>query len=178
MSQKAFQTLVGLANTSKQHARGLPAQVDATPRWSGVGFSVAGKKYVAPMAQISEMLEMPPATRLPGVQPWVLGVANIRGRLLPLFNLPLYFNLKLGGQKKRHRVLVLETDNLYSGLVVEQAFGVQHFLVDTFDVNATDADPGLSAYMQGSYRDASGGEWAVFDMARLAVDPRFLNAAA
>ena len=53
----AFKTLATLAEISLSHAKGLPAQVDVKPYWSGVGFSLFGNRYVAPMGEVAEMLE-------------------------------------------------------------------------------------------------------------------------
>ena len=49
---------------------------------------------IAPMGNVVEMLPVPEATPLPGVQPWVAGLANVRGRLLPLFDLEVFFGKK------------------------------------------------------------------------------------
>ena len=87
MANPAFEALANLAAVSRKNAPGLPAQVDVAPRWSGVGFSCLGYRFVVPMGQVSELLEVPTATRLPGVQSWVVGLSNVRGRLLPLFDL-------------------------------------------------------------------------------------------
>ena len=56
----AYQALLDLAQLSRSNARGLPAQVDVKPHWSGVGFSLLGQRFVAPMGDISEMLEVRP----------------------------------------------------------------------------------------------------------------------
>ena len=175
--QTAFQVLETLAATSRQFARGLPAQVDVVPRWSGVGFSFLGFQFVTPIGQVAELLEVPPSTRLPGVHPWVVGLSNVRGKLLPLFDLAMFYGGKLAGLRKQHRVLVIETDNIYSGLLVDRAFGMQHFPVDSYS-EATDQLPEvLQPYTHGSYRDAAGGNWFVFNVAALVEEPRFANAA-
>ncbi len=175
--QTAFHVLASLAATSRQSARGLPAQVDVVPRWSGVGFSFMGFQFVTPIGQVAELLEVPPSTRLPGVHPWVVGLSNVRGRLLPLFDLAMFYGGKLAGLRKQHRVLVVETDKLYSGLLVDRAFGMQHFSVDSFAEGAEDLPESLQPYTQGSYRDASGTSWFVFNVAALVDEPRFANAA-
>ncbi len=178
MSDQAFQTLVDLASRSRGAAKGLPAQVDVAPRWSGVGFSCMGYRFVAPMGQVAELMEVPASTRLPGVQNWVVGLSNVRGRLLPLFDMARFVGGHISSQKKAHRVLVLETDSLYSGLVVDRAFGMQHFNTDNFEEFQGDLPGGLKPYIAGSYRDSSGEAWAVFDLGMLAQDPNFINAAA
>ena len=85
---------------------------------------------------------------------------------------------QLSSQKKAHRVLVLETDNLYSGLVVDRAFGMQHFIADSFGEYQGELPDELRQYIKGAYQDASGEQWGVFDLGVLAEDPNFTNAAA
>ena len=178
MSNSAFETLVELAALTRRSAAGLPGKSSTVPRWSGISFSLLGCKFAVPMGQISEIMEVPVSTRLPGVQPWVIGLSNVRGRLLPLFDLGFYFGGHLGPQKKKHRVLVIENSSLYSGLVIDESFGMQHFEVTTFeDVGAVELPNSMHAFVRGSYRDASGGAWNIFDLSVLAEDNRFLNAA-
>lgn len=178
MSQEAaYRALVELAELSKQHAQALPAQVDAAPRWSGIGFSLLGCRFVAPLGQIAEMLELPPVTRLPGVQPWVMGLANVRGRLLPLFDMPAFFGGKPSVQRKQHRVLVVDSDSYYSGLIVDQAFGMQHFTNEVFSKQAEGVPEVMKQLVDGGYTDAAGNTWAVMNIPSLMQDPRFANAA-
>lgn len=178
MANPAFEALAKLAALSRNSAVGLPEQVDVSPRWSGIGFETLGYRMVASMGQISELLEVPSATRLPGVQPWVMGLSNVRGRLLPLFDLAKFLGGHAMGQRKAHRVLVWESDDLYSGIIVDRAYGMQHFIADTFIDGAEELPHGLSRYVSGAYKDAKGQRWNVFDMSALASDPNFINASA
>ncbi|PCK10000.1 MAG: chemotaxis protein CheW [Alteromonadaceae bacterium] len=177
MTDNAFKALSNLAALSRSSAKGLPSQRDVAPRWSGVGFSCMGYRFVIPMGQVTELMEVPPSTRLPSVQRWVIGLSNVRGRLLPLFDLAKFVGGQIGNQKKTQRVLVLENDNLYSGLVVDRAYGMQHFVSDTYDKYSEELPDGLAKYTTGSYRDASAEIWGVFDLDLLANDDEFLNAA-
>lgn len=178
MSNPAFSTLSKLASLCSKTAAGTPEKTNAAPRWSGIGFSLLGFKFVVPMGQISELLEVPSVTVLPGVQPWVSGLANVRGRLLPLFDLAAYFNGNLTLQKKQHRVLILETANLYTGLIIDQSHGMQHFdsteFLEMIPSTLTDS---MTQYVHGSYKDANGEPWTVFDFSLLEKDNRFTNAA-
>jgi twitching motility protein PilI len=178
MSQEAaFRSLIALAELSKKHAQALPEQVDSSPRWSGIGFSLLGHRFIIPLRQIAEMLEIPPSTRLPGVQPWVLGLANVRGRLLPLFDMPLFLGGKSSGPRKQHRVLVVDMNNYYSGLIVDQAFGMQHFTSEKFSEEAHDVPEAVQSLVQGAYTDAVGNAWTVLHIPALLQDPRFISAA-
>src|SRR5690606_41060605 len=100
-SGAAFQDLVQLAERSRAAARDLPAQVDIRPHWRAIGFGRMGSHFVAPLGGVSGMLEVPAHTHLPGVQPWVQGVANLRGRLLPLFDMAMFYGSRLAGTRKQ-----------------------------------------------------------------------------
>lgn len=172
-----FAALVALAQSSVQNAHGLPAQVDIKPHWSGVGFTLAGQRMVAPMAEVAEILSVPNSTRLPGVKPWVRGVANVRGRLLPLIDLEIFFGGALSGSRKQQRVLALEYGDLFTGLIVSEVHGMQHFPVDSFHTNLAEELTPMQQFLAGAYR-LHNRDWAVFSPFKLARDERFFNAAA
>ena len=176
---RAFEALRDLANLSHASAKGLPQQARAVTRWSGIGFSLLGKNFITPMGEISEMMEVPDSTRLPGVKNWVIGLANVRGRLLPLFDLAQFFGGTIGsGQKKQRRVIVFEKNGLYSGLVVDKVTGMQHFVADTFSAeHGAELNKNVLPFLSGSYRDDDGNYWSVFDMNKLSGEPSFVNAA-
>ena len=175
----AFEILVELAQTSRNHAKGLPAQIDVKPYWSGVGFSLFGNRYVAPMGEVAEMLEMPRFTRLPGVAHWVKGVANVRGRLLPLTDMASFLGGKLTSSWKQQRVLVIEVDETYGGLVVDSVYGMQHFPVDNYSqtLNAGSLEAGIAPFIQGAFVSEEGEDWVVFSPWALVRSEKFFQAA-
>lgn len=171
-----FAVLADYARRSKQSAQGLPAQLDIKSSWSGVGFRLAGQRMVAPMGEVVEILKVPNFTRLPSVQPWVEGVANVRGRLLPLFDLEAFCGGHLAQPKQRNRVLVIEMGELYAGLIVSEVYGMQHFMVDSYTESVPEALKPLQPYIPGAYEQMDW-SWVVFSPYLLARDPRFFNAA-
>ena len=173
---RAYSTLLEIARLSREHAKGLPAQEEARVIWSGVGFTLNGLRYVAPMDEVSEILSVPRYTQVPGVKSWVKGIANVRGRLMPVMDLLGFLNRPSALQLKRRRVLALERGELYSGLVVDEVLGMQHLPQDTF----TNEIPGEYAetrlYLKGGFASDKG-FFALFSLYELARDPRFLNVA-
>jgi twitching motility protein PilI len=172
----AYKSLVDLAVRSRAHALGLPEQEEVKAFWSGVGFTLDGRKYVVPMGEVAEILEMPRFTQVPGVKSWVRGVANVRGRLMPVMDLMMFLNRQSGLQTKRRRLLVLERGELYSGLIVDEVLGMQHFPVDTYTDEIPVEYRDTQIYLKGGYRVDSD-FWSVFSLFTLARDPRFLNVA-
>ncbi len=172
-----FEYLIDLAEQVKDLKPTLPEQQEAGERLSGIGFNMLGQRMLAPLGEIVEMLPVPPVTRLPGVQEWVLGLANVRGRLLPLFDLEIFFGGQPSSNRLKRRVLVLEMNDLYAGLVVNEAYGMQYFPEDVSEAELPDAIQHLSAYSKGVYA-LDGLTWMTFSPYNLVRDPRFFNAAA
>ncbi len=172
-----FQQLLAYANRSVAVAPGLPEQKEIVPEWTGIAFELGGIKMAAPMGQVTEILTIPAYTRLPSVQDWVRGLANVRGRLLPLLDMEAFLGGTLGRERKAHRVLVLEMGDLYSGLIVNAVRGMQTFPVDVFTEELPAETPeSLRPYLSGSY-NFEDQQWALFSPEKLVQDERFYNVA-
>lgn len=170
-----FAVLSDIAKRSKTFAEGLPAQEEAIELWSGIGFTLAGEHYVAPMGEVIEILHVPRFTQIPGVKNWMYGAANVRGRLLPIMDLGLFFGLSRAAiSTKDRRVLVVEHGELLSGLVVDSVQGMQYFAVDGFQDTVENVTRSMAPFINGAY--VKNDEiWKVFSAFTLTEDPGFLN---
>lgn len=52
-----------------------------------VVFGVADRRYALPLEQVVEVLRLVAVTPVPEAPPWVSGVVNLRGRLVPMVDL-------------------------------------------------------------------------------------------
>ncbi|MEQ8858322.1 MAG: chemotaxis protein CheW [Pseudomonadales bacterium] len=172
----AIDLLRGIETATFRHAAPLPLKQDAHPQWQGMGFQVGGLRLVSAMGEIGEILKPPRVAALPGVKSWVLGVANIRGRLIPVVDLHEFLGMTPTLPMAQWRVLVVEDEELIAGLLVEQSLGIQHFLEDGFEEAQADALGALAPYVRGAFRH--GGR--VFYNAQLKAilrDEKFLDVA-
>ena len=174
---KPFDYLVQLVEQVKDIDPSLPEQKQVRERLSGIGFNMLGQRMLAPLGEVVELMPVPAVTRLPGVQEWVLGLANVRGRLLPLFDLEIFFGGQPSANRLKRRVLVLEMNDLYAGLVVNEAYGMQHFPEEVAGAELPGDVQHLAAYSKGAYAQ-DGLTWMTFSPYNLVRDPRFFNAAA
>lgn len=165
-----FSILVGLARKSQRTARPLPTKVDTQTHWAGLGLQLLGQRFVVPLGEVTEMLRVPQYTRLPGVKNFVLGVANIRGRLMPIVDLAPFFGEPSSVPRSQRRVVVVEDDDNYCGYMIDESLGMQHFPADSFDDGATAVDARFLPYVVGSYMVA-GNRWQVLSLGALAADP-------
>ena len=175
-SQTAFELLLDIDRRCRLLAADLPSQETRQHSWSGIGFRIAEQWYVAPTGEVSEVLHEPRYTVLPGVKSWVKGVANLRGRLLPVMDLCGFFGHELSALRKQRRVLVVEHKEVFAGLMVDEVVGMQHFAQDSLQANAIERAQGaIAPYLQGRFeRDQV---WQVFSPFALASSPGFMDVA-
>lgn len=89
-----------------------------------VSFSLAGKDYAIDIMKVKEIAKAGHFTYVPNTLPFVLGVYNLRGEIIPIIDLRLFFNIEV----PEHDDNVLE--NMLIVTVGEQTFGV---VVDAID---------------------------------------------
>jgi twitching motility protein PilI len=174
-STKGFDALLEVARHSLQNASPLPAQIELRRYWSGVGFALLGQRLVVSLDEVIETLELPPVTKLPGVKPWVLGVANVRGRLLPISDVTVMLT---GRQSKnsRQRVMVIENGDLLAGLLVDDVFGIQHFPEE--DLGKVDgAAEELKPFVFGDFSDENF-QWHACSIEKLVNESVFMATSA
>ena len=171
-----FALLQDIASRCRSHAAELPSRIEAVENWRGVGFILAGRRYVAPMSDVSEILTAPKLTQVPGVKHWVQGIANVRGRLIPVMDLAAF----LGGRStsgRNKRTLIIEKGDLLNGLTVDAVLGMQYFPVESKqDSPELDVPEQAKAFISGAYlRD--GELWPVFSFDELANDQNYMDIA-
>jgi len=172
-----FAVLTDIARRSRSMAAGLPEQEEAVELWNGIGFILAGERYVAPMGEVTEILHVPRFTHIPGVRPFLLGAANVRGRLLPLVDLANFFDIPRSSRNARERrVLVVEQGDVFSGLVVDTVLGMQYFAKDSFRASTNGVPENVQPFVNGGY-ERNDEIWKVFSAATLVEDERFLDVA-
>src|SRR5581483_4275050 len=85
LAAQPFELLYALEN--RLRAARLDIAAGQTQSWTGLGFRLGEHWLVAPREDVREVITLPKVTRVPGAKPWLLGVANVRGNLLPVTDL-------------------------------------------------------------------------------------------
>ena len=178
-SLTAFERLLQIDKRCRLLAADFPSQPTRQDRWSGIGFRLGEAWYVAPMGEVSEVLHEPRFTQLPGVKPWVRGVANLRGRLLPIMDLCGFLvgnetSHELSAVRKQRRVLVVEHNEVFAGLLVDEVFGLQHFDQDSLEPAVTLSGP-IAPFIKGRFQREQ--DWQVFSPFALAQSQSFMHVA-
>lgn len=175
-SLTAFELLLEIDRRCRLLAADLPLQETRLQTWSGIGFRMAEHWFVAPMGEVAEVLQEPRLSCIPGVKPWVAGVANLRGRLLPVMDLYGFLGLGLSVVRKQRRVLVLDHEELFAGLLVDEVVGLQHFALHGLELSPpAPLLPAAAPFVQGHFQREHC--WGIFSPFALAQAPGFLDVA-
>lgn len=160
-----------------KNAIGLPKQESTEKNWEGVIFSIAGRLFATPINEVSEILNLPVTiTRVPGTRAWVVGISNVRGNLLPIIDLQSFLLNRQTVRARRTRILVVNYDGLYSGLLVEPFVGIKRFFESEQTQKPLELPAAIEKYVNGVYEkyeiDSKSGEkklttWPIFSMHRL-----------
>ena len=94
------------------------------PAGGGVVLRLAGSRYVIEMAAVAEVVPLSKVTRVPGTPGWLTGVANWRGRILPVVDIRPVLGVEMTALPSSTRLLVLSADGCTAALVAEAVPGV------------------------------------------------------
>lgn len=170
--------LQDIQERSQQSAAKLSEDGDSHGAWVAIGFRVAQNNFLVPLHETREVFTVPSqVTTVPKSKPWVYGIANLRGELLPLFDLKYFLYGETTKVNKRSRIAVNNHPTLFSGLLLDEVFGLKHFQSEPDKNQNNLSDNAVSPYITGSITQ-NDTFWNVFSFDALVADPRFLDAAA
>ena len=117
--EQPFELLQELERRSRVAIAGVGTGSGAE-EWVGIGFRIGEEQFVASRDQVREVLMLPDAmTRVPGAKRWLLGIANLRGHLLPLIDLKMMLGSGRTSMRRMTRVISVNHRDIPAGLVVD-----------------------------------------------------------
>jgi twitching motility protein PilI len=147
----------------------------AAQYWTGLGFRLGDRWLVAPREDVREVIVPPALTRVPGGRPWLLGVANVRGSLLPVCDLHRLLGEEHRTLARGSRVLVYNSDRVPAGFLVDEVAGYRQFTpADQRAELLTDVGP-LKPYLLGAFV-REGQPWLAMSLHKVAAGDAFNRA--
>jgi len=176
LRERPFELLKELERRSRIAASGRGQESGHQEEWVGVGFRVGHTRLVAARQEVREVLTWPGVTALPGAKPWLLGLANVRGQLLPITDLAAFFGGEPTTIGRSTRVLMVNHADIPAGLLVDEVRGFRRFVASEKAEVMPETLPGMTPFLAGAY----GSEeevWGVLGLHGLVESSVFLQAA-
>lgn len=111
-----------------------------------VTFRLAGEELAVPIEIVQEIIRLPQLTKVPNTPPYVEGIGNLRGNILPVVNLRRRLELEPKPSDDATRVIVLNVGGVVTGLIVDSVSEVLHI-----DSDVLEAPPRAIAGIDGQY---------------------------
>lgn len=172
-----FEVLLDYEQRSLAHEAGRPEMIEAPGHWRGVGFRLGQRRLVSSFDEVVEILALPPVTPVPGSQPWMLGVANVRGSLLPVVDLKMFLEGERTVVHEGQRVLVVRQVGGNVAVIIDELFGQRTFN-DTHRAESPGDVSGRYGHFVGQAYRLADQTWGVFNMSLLTRTPEFRQATA
>lgn len=122
----------------------------------GILLRLGSSRYAVSMADVAEVVSLPLVTRIPGSPAWLCGVANWRGRLLPVLDVRVLLGTPVIPLASSARLLVLQDGETTAGLVAEAVPGVYDVPLDEADPPPTTLPTETALLVSGQVRDGQG----------------------
>ncbi len=111
---------------SRADAAASPSARDAGARQSDgellqlVSFMVGTEEFAVPILSVQEINRMMQITKVPQSPPFIEGVINLRGKIIPVMDLRKRFGLQETGDASDERIIVVEVGSRVIGFTVDQ----------------------------------------------------------
>lgn len=146
--------------------------------WVGVAVRMGGEMYLLSREEVREVLSLPaPLTRVPGARSWILGLANVRGALLPIIDLRQFLGGGVTPGSRTARVVVANHREIPAGLVVDEVLGFRRFAETDFVAEVPVTIVPCAPFLAGSFPQ-HGQLWPVLNLRKLLEASSFAAGAA
>ncbi|MBZ5526920.1 MAG: chemotaxis protein CheW [Acidobacteriia bacterium] len=114
-----------------------------------IGFRIGEESYGIPISMVREIVRVPNITAVPNAPETILGVINLRGKIVPVMDLRKRFGLGELHADKKSRILVVDLENRLLGLFVNSASEVLKIPSSEVEPPASMFSDGESGYVTG-----------------------------
>jgi purine-binding chemotaxis protein CheW len=133
------------------------AGLDTDRTESYVVFQLGGESYALEVARVREVIDAAALTSVPGAPPALCGLYNLRGHVVPVWNLRVPFRLGDHGNSERApSILMVETEPgltaRTAGLLVDRVSDVLEFVPEDIQPAPTLGLGGGSSFVRGLIR--------------------------
>src|ERR1700728_457598 len=178
LRDRPFELLAELERRGRAVSALLTEQATAGREWVGVALRMAGDLYLVAREETREVLGVPTGTtRVPGAKPWIKGLANVRGQLLPIIDLRQFVGSGTTPISRNTLVVVVNHREIPAGLLVDEVLGFRRFAEGEFSGDAPPTVARCERYLAGAFRRANE-QWPVLSLRSVLESPAFSEAAA
>ena len=131
-----------------------------------VEFLLANERYGLESRLIREVYPLHEFTPLPGVPPFVLGLVNVRGRILSVIDIKRFFDLPRQGISDLNKVIIINDEKMEFGILADAIIGVRNIALSGIGPSL----PTLTGIRGEFLKGITGERMVILDAARILTD--------
>lgn len=151
-------------------ARPPPQRPAADSMLEVLEFRLASERYALESRYVAEVHPLRDLTPLPCTPAFLLGVVNVRGRIVPVLDLKKFFELPERGLTDLHRIILVQGDGLELGLLADVIVGVRSVPVDSLQHSLPTLTGIRADYLKGIGEE----RLVVLALDRILTDPKII----
>ncbi len=93
-------------------------------------FLLGEERYGLEVSFMQEVYPLRELTPLPGAPPFIIGIINVRGKVLPVMNIKKFFDIPEKGITELNRVLIIQKGKMITGILADEVLGVRGIGMD------------------------------------------------
>lgn len=97
----------------------LIEQVEDTQKGRFLTFALGGESYGIEIKYVTEIIGIQPVTEVPELPPFIRGIINLRGKIIPVMDVRLRFRKPFREYNDRTCTIVIDIDRISMGLIVD-----------------------------------------------------------
>jgi purine-binding chemotaxis protein CheW len=113
-----------LKQRAKNLAKPYPTEINEANYIEGLEFLLNGERYAVPMQYVKEVTLLRHLTPLPATPDFILGIMSIRGRVISVTDLRVFFELPGKGLSDYNKIIVLSGKGMEFAILADYVTGV------------------------------------------------------
>lgn len=133
-------------------------------------FGLASERYAIERRYVQEVHPLRELTPLPCTPPFILGIVNVRGRIVPVLDLKKFFELPERGLTDLHRTIIVRGHDLEIGLLADVIIGISAVPAESLQPSL----PTLTGIRADYLKGVTAGRLVVLAVERILGDPKII----
>jgi len=84
-----------------------------------VSFMLAEEEYGVEVLKVREIIRMPTITKMPNTPPYIEGIINLRGKVIPIISMRKRFGLTENEKNDETRIIIMDVAGTLNGFIVD-----------------------------------------------------------
>lgn len=133
-------------------------------------FGLASERYAIERRYVQEVHPLRELTPLPCTPPFIAGIVNVRGRIVPVLDLKKFFELPERGLTDLHRSIIVRGHDLEIGLLADVVIGISGVPANSLQPSL----PTLTGIRADYLKGVTDGRLVVLAVERILGDPKII----